>query len=121
VRSDVPALLAAADVYVHPSLFEALPTSVLEAMAVGLPVIATRVGGVPEIVVDGRSGLLVPPRQIEPLAAAMVQLLEPAARDALGAAGRAWVEQHASARVWLDGLVDLYCRIVAGPGNGKAS
>src|SRR5206468_11016146 len=68
-RDDVPRLLAAADVYVHPSLFEALPTSLLEAMATGLPVVATRVGGVPEIVAHGRTGLLVEAGRPDELAA----------------------------------------------------
>jgi glycosyltransferase involved in cell wall biosynthesis len=112
LRSDVAAVLAASDVYVHPSLFEAYPTAILEAMAVGLPVVATAVGGVPEMVSAGRTGLLVAPARIDQLAEAMVQLLEPELRRALGAAGRAWVEEHASMRVWLDDLEALYRRVV---------
>jgi glycosyltransferase involved in cell wall biosynthesis len=110
MRTDVPALLAAADVYVQPSLFEAFPVSVLEAMAVGLPVVATAVGGVPEMVAHGKSGLLVPPARPDALAAAMVQLLDSATRTAMGASGRAWVEQHASTDVWLDQLQRGYAR-----------
>jgi glycosyltransferase involved in cell wall biosynthesis len=110
--SDVPSVLAAADVYVQPSLAEALPTSVLEAMAVCLPVVATSVGGVPEIVFPEQTGLLVPPGRPADLAAALARLLDPAVRAAMGAAGRAWVEQHASIQVWLDDLCRLYRRVV---------
>jgi glycosyltransferase involved in cell wall biosynthesis len=111
LRTDIPALLAAADVYVHPSLFEALPMSVLEAMAVGLPVVATRVGGVPEVVKDGETGLLVRPASAHDLAAAMSRLLDPARRTAMGAAARAWVQANASTSVWLDRLQELYCQV----------
>ena len=60
-RSDVPALLGAADVAVMPSLNEALSNVLLESMAAGAPVVATRVGGTPEALIDGETGLLVPP------------------------------------------------------------
>jgi glycosyltransferase involved in cell wall biosynthesis len=111
-RSDVRTVLAAADVYVHPSLFEALPTSVLEAMAVGLPVVATAVGGVPEIVAHEQTGLLVPPARADDLAAAMLRLLDPVPRIAMGSAGRAWVEVHTSRNAWLDDLQRVYRRVV---------
>jgi glycosyltransferase involved in cell wall biosynthesis len=117
-RRDVPALLAAADALVHPSLYEALPTSVLEAMAVGLPVLATNVGGIPEIVAHGRTGLLAPPERSDELAAALIQLLNPELRAALGTAGRAWVETHASSEAWLDGLQALYRRVARADGAG---
>jgi glycosyltransferase involved in cell wall biosynthesis len=110
-RTDVPALLAAADVYVHPSLFEALPMSILEAMAVGLPAVATDVGGVREIVAHEQTGLLVSPACADALAAAMARLLDPASRAALGAAGRAWVKVHASTGVWVDDHLRLFRRV----------
>jgi glycosyltransferase involved in cell wall biosynthesis len=113
VRSDVPGLLAAADVYVHPSLSEALPISVLEAMAVGLPVVASSVGGIPEIVADEQTGMLVPPAHADQLAAAMLRLLDPGLRATMGAAGRAWVETHATTRGWLESHRDLYRRVAA--------
>jgi glycosyltransferase involved in cell wall biosynthesis len=112
-RLDVAALLAAADVYVHPSLFEALPMSVLEAMAASLPVVATRVGGVPELVAEGQTGLLVPAQRADALADAMARMLDPGRRAAMGAAGRVWVEQHASTETMLDRLQDLYRRVLA--------
>jgi glycosyltransferase involved in cell wall biosynthesis len=73
-RTDVKDLMAAADLFVLASAFEGLPVSIMEAMAAGLPVVATAVGGVPEAVVDGETGLLVPPRDASALAAALLQL-----------------------------------------------
>ena len=98
----------------HPSHFEALPTSILEAMATGLPVVATNVGGVPEIVADGRSGLLVPPRRPLELAAAMEKMLDPTVRAPMGTAGRLWVEKHASSQVWLDAIIGVYQQVAPG-------
>ncbi len=74
-RNDVPKVLACCDMFVSPSWAEGLPNSVLEAMAAGLPIVATRVGGTPEIIEHGVSGLLVPPRDSHALATAILQLL----------------------------------------------
>ena len=73
-REDVPALLAAADIFSLPSFFEGLPMSVIEAMLTGLPVVATNVRGPREQVEEGRTGFLVPPRDIPALAAALARL-----------------------------------------------
>jgi glycosyltransferase involved in cell wall biosynthesis len=75
-REDVPELLASFDVFAHPSLFEGFCLAVLEAQAAGVPVVATPVGGIPETVVDGETGLLVPTRDPTALAAAIRRLLE---------------------------------------------
>jgi glycosyltransferase involved in cell wall biosynthesis len=89
-RRDVAAILAAADIFVLPSLFEGLPMSVIEAMLTGLPVVATAIRGPREQVVDGVTGLLVPPRESAPLADAIGRLMrDPGLRAAMGAAGRA--------------------------------
>lgn len=89
-RDDVPALLAASDVVVLPSLYEGSPLSLLEAMAAAKPVIATEVGGIPEIVVHGKTGILIPPRDPQALAAALVDLLgSTARRRRLGERGKA--------------------------------
>jgi glycosyltransferase involved in cell wall biosynthesis/peptidoglycan/xylan/chitin deacetylase (PgdA/CDA1 family) len=113
-RHDVPDLLAAADVFVLSSVSEGLPVSVLEAMAAELPVVASRVGGLPELVRDGETGLLVEPRNPEQLAAALGRLV--ADRDLcrrLGAAGRAVVESHFDPEAFARAHVDLYAAELA--------
>lgn len=95
IRRDVPALLGASDVFVMSSLWEGLGLVFLEAMAARLPVVSTRVSAVAEVVVDGETGLLVPPAQDEPLAAALVALAgDPARRASLGEAGHARVVER---------------------------
>ena len=88
-RRDVAAVLAAADIFVLPSYYEALPMSVIEAMLVGLPVVVSDIHGPREQVVAGVTGLLVPPRRVAPLAAALNRLAaDPELRRSMGAAGR---------------------------------
>lgn len=88
-RDDIPAELREADVFVLPSRSEAFPNSVLEAMAAGLPVVASAVGGLLDLVEHGRTGLLVPPADPEALADALHRLYaEPARAHALGDAAR---------------------------------
>ena len=96
-RADVARLLGALDVFVLPSLREALPIAVLEAMAMRVPVIATPVGGVPEVVQDGATGLLVPPGDAAALREALARLLaDPALAARLAAAGQARVQAEFS-------------------------
>jgi glycosyltransferase involved in cell wall biosynthesis len=90
---EVTRRLAEADVFCLPSFAEGVPVVLMEAMASGLPVIATQIMGIPELVRSGESGLLVPPGRPEPLAAAIRRLArDPALRVAYGEAGRATVE-----------------------------
>ncbi len=85
VRRDVGNLLAAMDVFVLPSLWEGLPLALVHAMGAGVPVVASRVAGVPEVVDDGRTGLLVPPSDAPALGAALTRMFEdPALRERLG-------------------------------------
>jgi len=74
-RADIPDLLAAADLFVLPSLWEGLPLALLEAMGAGKPVVATRVEGVEDVLDDGRNGYLVPPANADALARALIQIL----------------------------------------------
>ena len=120
LRKDVPDLLAASDVTVHSSLREGLPRVVLEALAVGTPVVATDVGGVSDAVVDGVSGLLVPPEDPAALAGAVLATLaDPAAAARRVAAGRAAVGPF-SARQMLDDQHALYQRLLARRGIALA-
>jgi glycosyltransferase involved in cell wall biosynthesis len=75
-RADVLGLLPAFDIFVLPSLYEGLPTAVIEAMICGVPVVATAVNAVPDVVIPGQTGLLVPPRRPDLLAAAVRRLLD---------------------------------------------
>jgi glycosyltransferase involved in cell wall biosynthesis len=120
-RDDVPALLAAADLFVLPSHEEGLPNALLEAMAHGVPVIATAVGGTPEAVEDGVSGLLVPPRDPGALAKAMTALLsDPPAARRLGQMGRARVARSFTLDRMVKETEDLYCALLNKPGRGAA-
>ncbi|MGB9662819.1 MAG: glycosyltransferase [Moorellaceae bacterium] len=89
IRDDVPKLLADSDVFILPSDWEGVPLTVLEAMAAGKPVVATAVGGVPELVEDGVTGILVPPRNPEALAQGILRLAkDPHLRQRMGKAAR---------------------------------
>jgi glycosyltransferase involved in cell wall biosynthesis len=113
-RRDVPELLAAADVFALASSSEGMPVSVLEAMAAGLPVVASRVGGVPEQVVDGETGVLVDPGDAEDLADALSRLLgDVELRRRLGAAGRARAEQAFDLEPFRRAHLELYSRELA--------
>jgi glycosyltransferase involved in cell wall biosynthesis len=93
-QRDVPRLLPAFDLLVQSSLHEGLPNTVMEAMAAGLPVVATAVGGTPEVVMDGVTGILVPPRSPDALAEAISTLLQdPDLRRKMGQAGKERVRQ----------------------------
>jgi glycosyltransferase involved in cell wall biosynthesis len=113
-RRDVAALLAGADVFVLASRSEGAPLSILEAMAAGLPVVASNVGGVGELVVDGETGLLVPPRDPAALTEALERLLaDPALRRRLGAAGRRRALERFDLEAFRRAHVELYERELA--------
>jgi glycosyltransferase involved in cell wall biosynthesis len=112
-RADVPLMLSAADLFVLPSLTEALPTVVAEAMAAGLPVVATRVGGIPEMI-DASTGILVPPDDVGALAQAVCALLEdPAGAAARGARGRIIASGRFDLATQAARLTGEYRRLVA--------
>jgi glycosyltransferase involved in cell wall biosynthesis len=115
-----PASLAlwrsAADVALVPSLWDNAPYALLEAMAAGLPVVAARVGGIPEIAADGSEALLVPPGDAGATAAAVGRLLdEPALAAALGRAARARVAREFAPAEIARRAVELYARLGAVP------
>ncbi|MBD3367981.1 MAG: glycosyltransferase [Candidatus Eisenbacteria bacterium] len=112
-RLDVPELLSAADAFVLSSVYEGLPITVLEAMAAGVPCIVSRVGGTPEVISDGESGVLVPPDDAEALAAAMQRLAgDDALRERLSAGARRVFERAFDAKHMVgrtEALYDLSC------------
>lgn len=94
-RRDVPEIIPIFNVFVLSSLSEGLPIALLEAMAAGIPVVATKVGGIPEVIIDGRTGLLVPSRSPEELAEAILAiLLDRKKAVSMGIAGRGRVEEQ---------------------------
>lgn len=118
-RSDVPELMAAADLFVLPSLYEGLPVSVLEAMAAARPVVATAIGGTDEAITHEATGLLVPPRDPESLAAAIRRLqADPRLAASLAVAGRERVEREFSVAATARGVTRIYEELTgpAGPG-----
>lgn len=112
-RRDVGALLQASDVVVQPSLADALPTSLIHALAAGAPAVASAVGGIPEIVTPA-TGVLVPPGDVAALGAALLALAEePGRRRSLGAAARGRFNREFDAHLWAERLRRLYERVLA--------
>ncbi len=111
----VPDLLACADLFALPSLSEGLPLAVLEAMAAGLPVVASAIGGTDEVVDDGTTGLLVRPADANALGGAIRRVLGDAdLAQRLGAAGRTRVEREFSADVMTRRTEEVYARVLRG-------
>lgn len=114
-RDDIPDLLAASDAFALTSHMEGLGTAVMDAMCCGLPVVATRAGGIPELIEDGADGLLAPVRDATAIAGALSKVLEDALlRQRLGAAARATANRRFLASAMVDAYVDLYDRITRG-------
>ena len=113
-RRDLGNLLAAMDVFVMPSLWEGLPLSMVLAMSASVPVVATSVAGIPEVVDDGRTGLLVPPGDAAALGRALVRLFaDPDLRRRIGADARAAVLPRFGVDRYVDSVVALYDRLLA--------
>src|SRR5258708_7970832 len=122
LRTDVPELLASATVSVMPSLNEALSNVLLESMAAGVPVVATRVGGTPEAIEDGVNGLLVPPAEPSPLPHAVDQVLtDPTLAARLGQAGRHMVAERFSMERMVRATEQLYDSLLEKRGRVAAT
>jgi glycosyltransferase involved in cell wall biosynthesis len=120
--SDMPAFLSKVDICILPSLLEGLGVSVLEAMAAGKPVIASRVGGLPELVIDNVTGLLVAPRDIEGLANAISTLAgDKSLIRAMGKKGRERLKEKFTMEQTARQVEDYYYCLLEGNGTGTRS
>ena len=109
-------LLWSASVFAFPSLREGLGTSLLDALLLERPVVASRVGGIPEVVGHREHGLLVPPRDPEALAAAVLEVFQdPGASAARGRAGRARVLREFSVAGMVEGTLEVYRQLLDAP------
>lgn len=108
-RTDLPRLLAAADLVALPSISEGLPLAAVEALAAARPIVATETGGTPEVVLNGQTGLLIPPNDSSALAEAIHRVLgDPPLARRLGTNGRLFVERHFDVRVQIERTMALY-------------
>ena len=109
-------VVEAADLFVLPSLWEGLPMALLEAMAAGLPVVATAVSGTRDVVVDGVTGILVPPGEESPLADAIQRMVtDRQAAEAMGLAGRQRIADEFSGSRLAERHAAMYAAALAGP------
>lgn len=121
-RDDIPEQLRQMDVFALPSLAEGIPVTVLEAMATGLPVVASRVGGLPELVLEGRTGALVPPADADALAEVLAAYVtDPEAVPVQGRAARERAEQAFSLESMVARYVDLYGELLQRRGRNSSA
>lgn len=119
-QKDVLPWLSIADCFVLPSLTEGTPMVVLEAMAAGVPVIATRVGGVPDVVADGVNGVLVPCKDVEALQASMSQIIaNPQLRENYRREARKTVTSRYSIEPWSQKILHIYQKLCSSNADGK--
>jgi glycosyltransferase involved in cell wall biosynthesis len=115
-RADIPEVLAACDVFALASLWEGNPLSVMEAMAAGLPVVVTAVGGVPELVASETQGILVPPGDPQALSTALLRLAtDPAMRRAMGLAAAKRAQSEFDDRNMVEAYESLYDELLSAP------
>jgi glycosyltransferase involved in cell wall biosynthesis len=121
-RRDVPELFEASDMVVLPSLYEGLPLVAIEALAANRPLVATEVDGTPEVVINERTGLLVPPANAAALAAAIERLLDdPELASRLASDGRRFVHENFAVRRQVEQTVALYCELTGLGREGEAA
>lgn len=120
VRSDIPRLMSTADVFLLSSLSEGVSVTLLEAMAAALPVVATDVGGNPEVVVHDKTGLLSPRGDAQQLARSLVTLIRnPQQRAAMGRAGRDRLDRHFTQQQMHRAYAQIYGQMLAGARDGR--
>lgn len=115
-RPDLPDIYAAADIVVHCPIYpDPYPTVVLLAMAAGKPVIGSRIGGIPEQIEPGRTGVMIPANDADALAGAIIELSrDPAKRESLASAGNRWVRENFTPETQGRTLAGLYAHVLAG-------
>jgi glycosyltransferase involved in cell wall biosynthesis len=114
-REDIPTMLSQLDILVVPSLQEPFGKIVIEGMAMAKPVVASRVGGIPEIILNGETGLLVPPGDTEALRRALYTLItNPEKRYAMGRRGRQRVEQDFALSQNIRKTEEVYASLLQG-------
>ena len=112
-REDVPRLLAAIDLLLAPSLFEGFGLIFLDAMAGGIPIVSSTASAIPEVVIDGATGFLVPPRDVDGMATAMYKLLsDPDLCRQMGQNGRERLNQYFGARRMVGKTIDIYNKLL---------
>ena len=120
-QDEIPGLLAAHDVFCLPSFSEGVPVVLMEAMAAGLPAVSTTIAGIPELITDGITGLLVPPGRADRLAEVLGQLwADPDLVGRLSRAGRDVVERQFDAEQCAAELADVFARMVSRDGPDAA-
>lgn len=121
-RRDIPAMLSCFDIFIMPSIKEGLPNALLEAMASGKPVVATDIGGIPEVIKNGTNGLLVPPHDPGSLAEAIRSLIEnKSLAKKTGQAARKFIEEHHSIKSTARKWQSLYLSILQEKGHITAN
>lgn len=119
-RKDIPEILNSLDIFVLPSQMEALGQAIIEAMSAGLPVVASNVGGIPELVKDGRTGFLVPKENPQALAEAINKLLaQPKMAKQMGQAGQQFVQSEFDYQHMIDKTDQLYKKLLSRAGKVK--
>lgn len=113
-RNDIPNLMSFADLFILPSLTEALPTVLAEAMAASVPILATHVGGIPEMIQENVNGRLVPPKDVNTLSKVCIEMLSnPQQLHKLGDEGRKLVEGKFNIHTQIDQLQNLYIQMIS--------
>ena len=113
-RDDLQRILPCLDLVVHPALMEGMGVSLLQASCAGVPIVASRVGGIPEAVHEGVTGVLVSPNDASALAEAIIDLLKaPERRKAMGRSGRQWVETYFSEDRMVEGNLSVYQHLLS--------
>jgi glycosyltransferase involved in cell wall biosynthesis len=113
-RDDLQRILPCLDLVVHPALMEGMGVSLLQASCAGVPIVASRVGGIPEAVHEGVTGILVSPNDASALAEAIIDLLKaPERRKAMGRSGRQWVETYFSEDRMVEGNLSVYQHLLS--------